>query len=78
MGDNSTTMWLFFLNIHFPLSKLKIITLGLFKKHEFAEPGYLLLFTLTQSGKVTRHQKLKGQIWKFSNFNPPPHTKISA
>jgi len=33
-----------FLNIQFPLSKLKIITLDLFKKHEVVEPRYLLFF----------------------------------
>jgi len=42
------------------------------------EPNYLLFFTVAQSGKAIRHQKLKGQIWKFTKFNPPPSTKISA
>jgi len=80
MCENNTTLCCSFLNIHFPLSKLKSINLSLFKTHEVMEPSYLLFSTVAQSGKAIRDQKLhvKGQIWKFTNINPPSNTKISA
>jgi len=58
MCENNTTLCCPSLNIHFPLSKLKIITLSLFKTHEVVEPSYLLFSTVAQSDKAIRHQKL--------------------